>query len=419
MHRLIAFVVLVSPATAAAGLHYSAEESAELPAQWRGFLADHRALRFIGVAPAPGVPAHELRDQYDAAAKTLEAAAKVRVLTADEVADLGALYVRLGRPTKAIEVLRGGRRDHPNHFAIAANLGTAWQAQGDLVEAIRALGEAVHLAPARWKPAEELHLKLVTLRQAEGKTTAALDDLFGVNFADAIDRKKLPAADVALVQQLALWLPGDARILWQLSELANAHGDARTAAAIMEGCVSEYGLTAPDVRARRKVFRSTADAIAKLPNADHANYKGNIAFKSPRALARKLDASTLPAIRADGMNPLPWSVVAETVIDKPFRPKFLKHLELLDGKSVSITGFMQPVTTDLEVAGFMLVEYPIGCWFCETPEPTGLLYVDLAGGRAVPVKRGRVKVEGTLKLNKGDPEDFLYTLTGAKVRDPD
>jgi hypothetical protein len=47
------------------------------------------------------------------------------------------------------------------------------------------------------------------------------------------------------------------------------------------------------------------------------------------------------------------------------------------------------------------------------------VYVETAGGKPVPLKRGRVKVEGTLKLNTSDPEDFLYTVTGASVRDPD
>jgi len=74
---------------------------------------------------------------------------------------------------------------------------------------------------------------------------------------------------------------------------------------------------------------------------------------------------------------------------------------------------------DVTASGFMLLEYPVGCWFCETPEPAGIVYVDVAGGKAVPVRRGRVKVEGTLKLNTSDPEDFLYTVTGAAVGDPD
>jgi tetratricopeptide (TPR) repeat protein len=430
MLRLGLIVVLVCPALARAGLHYSGETTAELPAQWRGFLLDHRALRLVGVPPAAGAPLHLLREQYEDAATKLEDAAKKRAVTADEAADLGALHVRLGRPAKAVEVLRKAHRDHPHHYRIAGNLGTAWQMQGDLNEAARALQEAVRLAPPRWRTFEEAHLKLVRLRQKDAKGATTPDDLFGVAFVGAggkpeagrIDpaaRKKLPADDVAIVQQLALWLPADGRLVWLLAELANTHGDVRTAASLMEGVVTEYALTTPEARERRKLYRAAADEIAKLPDSEHAKYRGDITFKSPRPITRALDTAALPAIRPDGVNPLPWAVLAETAVDKPFRPRFHKHVSQLDGKKVSLTGFMQPVSMDVEASGFMLIEYPVGCWFCETPEPAGIVYVEVAGGKAVPVRRGRVKVEGTLKLNASDPEEFLYTLTGASVRDPD
>lgn len=421
MYRLSVVAVFLSPLLAHAGLHYSGETAAELPSHWRGFLIDHRQVRLIGVPPE-GSPIHLLREQYLDSANKLEQAAAKRALTANELADLGALYVRLGQPAKAIEILRKGAREHPDHFAIAANLGTAWQNQGDLNEATRTLSEAVRLAPSRWKPFEEAHLKLVRLRSKEPKTASALDDLFGVPFDKKMNpaiRKKLPADDVAIVQQLAIWLPTDGRLLWLLGELANQHGDVRTAASILEGVVTEFALTSADARERRKVYRAAADEIAKLPDSEHVKYRGDIEFKSTRPIGRTLDSATLPEIRPNGVNPLPWAVVAETVVDKPFRPKFHKHLQSLNGKKVSLTGFMQPVTMDIEVSGFLLVEYPIGCWFCETPEPSGLLYIEIAGGKTVPVKRGRVKVEGTLKLNSSDPEDFLYTVTGASVRDPD
>jgi len=423
-------VVLLAAANLRAGLHYSGETPADLPCQWRGFLIDHRALRLAGVKPSAGAPMHLLREQYEDAVGKLEDTAKKRALTADEAADLGALYVRLGRPTKAVEVLRTAHRDHADHFRVAANLGAAWQTTGDLDEAARAQQQAVRLAPERWKAAEEAHLKLVRLRQKEPKNASVLDDLFGVAFvgksgkpeAGTIDpaaRKKLPADDVAIVQQLALWLPADGRLLWLLGELANAHGDVRTAAAILDGVVTEFALTAPEARERRKLYRSAADDIAKLPDSEHAKYRGDITFKSSRPFTRSLDTAALPAIRPNGVNALPWAVLAETVVDPPFRPRFHKHLSQLNGKKVSLTGFMQPISMDVTVSGFMLIEYPIGCWFCETPEPAGIFYVEVAGGKAVPVKRGRVKVEGTLKLNASDPEDFLYTLKDANVGDPD
>src|SRR5262249_44122048 len=156
-----------------------------------------------------------------------EKAAKTGTLTADELADLGALYVRLGATSKAVPLLRKAQQAHPNHFAINANLGTAWQLHGDLDQAAVALQHAVKLAPGKLREAEEYHLKLVRLRLKAKKGDDGLDDLFGVRYLDdkgaytpgklaAAERKKLPAAAVAVTQQLGLWLPSDGRILWQL-----------------------------------------------------------------------------------------------------------------------------------------------------------------------------------------------------------
>ena len=147
---LAALVGLVwSPAWCRAGLYYSGETIANLPSQWRGFLLDQRALRLAAVKPLPGKAESPLRAKYQQALTNLEQEAQKRVLTADESADLGALYVRLGEPTKAVACLRTAQRNHPKHFRLVANLGTAWQLQGELGQAaacLRGSGQA-----GRWK----------------------------------------------------------------------------------------------------------------------------------------------------------------------------------------------------------------------------------------------------------------------------
>jgi tetratricopeptide (TPR) repeat protein len=413
-----------------AGLHYSAEVQGELPAQWRGFLLDHRALRMIAIAPTNSSPTL-LREQYLAAAAKLTKLATQRDLSSDEAADLGALQVRLGAPVKAVEVLRAAQRKNSEHFRIAANLGTAWQIQGDLEESARALREAVRLAPAKWKTAEEYHLKLVQRRARESKNATSLDDLFGVPYLGASgkpepgkvaadERMKLPPDAPAIVQQIALWLPADGRLLWQLGEIANAHGDVRTAANILDGCVTEFTLASPDLRKRRAIYREAADEIAKLPDDQHDKYRGDLKMKSPRPLLKKLDSSILPAIRADGVNALPWIVLTETTIGRPFKPKFAKYLDDLDGKRAGMTGFMFPLGTDTaEISAFMLVEYPIGCWFCETPDPTGIVFVSLPDGKTTSLKKGLIKIDGTFRLNRTDPEQYLQSLRNAQVGEPD
>jgi tetratricopeptide (TPR) repeat protein len=431
-----AFLALLLVPGARAGLYYSGETFAELPSQWRGFLLDQRTLRNLALKPVPGARPNIARARYEEDAARLEKKGRGK-LTADELANLGALYVRLGEIGKAVEVLRDAQRSHPNHFRIVANLGTAWQLQGDLNQAVTCLEQAVTLAPGKLQKAEEYQLKLVRLRRREAPATQDLDDLFGVRYhgpggkyapgkIDEAERKKIPADAAAVLQQLALFLPADGRLLWQLAELANATGDVRTAASIMDGCVTDFGMRHPDLRAHRQLVRAEADeqdrlAAAAGPDARaaHEGHVGGMKPRSRRPLEVRFDEEALPPIDPKGVNPLPWSVLGQTTLDKKYHPTFTKYLRDLNGKQVSLEGYVQPLGEDLELTSFMLIENPVGCWYCEMPDVTGIVLVELPAGRTKTFTRGRVKVVGTLSLNSNDPENFLFTVGKAKVTDAD
>jgi tetratricopeptide (TPR) repeat protein len=435
MYRFCAVVIATLMLTnhSRAGLYYSGETFAELPSQWRGFLLDQRTLRNLAVKPAPGFPASPSRVRYQMDAERLAKRSSSGKLTADESADLGALYVRLGDVVKALDVLRTAQREHPEHFRLTANLGTAWQLHGDLPQAASALQQAVRLAPGKYLRAEELHLKLVRIRGRQPADASEIDDLFGVRYVGASgkyepgqlgaeQRKKLPLEAVALTQELALTLPGDGRLLWQLAELAAAHGDIVSAAAMMDGCVTEFGLRAADLRAHRQALRSAADEIAAsgLGGVKAAHADGHISrlkTRSARPLMQQLDAAVLPAIDPKGINAIPWSVVTETVIDRDYRPSFGKYLKELDGKRVELTGYMQPLGDELEVGAFLLIEYPVGCWYCEMPGISNIVLVEQPAGKARHLTRGSVRITGKLRLNSSDPENFLYCIGEAKVVD--
>ncbi|MFO0799877.1 MAG: hypothetical protein U0804_20600 [Gemmataceae bacterium] len=416
MRLLAPLAVLLVAAPAPAGVYDTAADPPPLPSRWAGFLPDHRALR----AAATDRPVDSLRGDFLATGDRLRKLD--RPLTADESADLGAALLRLGKATDAVAVLRPAARRFPDHFRTAANLGTAWQLAGDLDQAASALADAVRLAPERSRRAEEFHLKLVRLRIAEGRAAQrpiAPDDLFGVRFAaklDAAERAKLPADDVAIVQSLALALPADGRLLWLLGELANAHGDVRTAAAILDGCVTEFNLSAPDLRAHRAAYRAAADALARQPG--HDGHRGTIVFRSARPLARRFDTSLLPPVRADRPNPLPWGLLAETELGGK-EPTFPRHLVALDGKPVVLTGFVQPPGDAEQFGSFLLLEYPVGCWFCETPDPARVVAVELPPGGRVGRRDGLTKVTGTLVLNRTDPEDYPVRVTAARLGEPE
>jgi hypothetical protein len=416
-------LALTAPLAARAGLYYSEEHFAELPSQWHGFLLDQRTLRNLAVKPTLRAEASPARLRYQDAAFKLEKTKQARALGADELADLGALYIRLGEADKAVAILRPALAAHPNDFRIAANLGTAWQLQGDLRQAENCLAQAVRLAPGKFQKAEEYHLKLIRRRLREPRGTAGLDDVFGNRYVAedgkyepgklaAAERKKLPAHAVAIMQQLALWLPSDGRLLWQLAELAAAHGDVRTAAAIMDGCVTQFGMGDPELRKHRRLAHAAADAGAASAHETHA---GGLAARSRRPLLTHLDAESLPPISATGVNALPWAVLAETAVDRNFKPTFARYLHELQGKQVSLNGFVQPLREDSDLSAFLLIENPVGCWYCEMPEITGIVYVEMPRGRTANYTRSLVRVVGRLALNASNPEEFLYTLQDARV----
>jgi hypothetical protein len=425
-HVTVILTWLAAASTARAGLYYSGESYAELPAQWRGFLLDQRTLRNLALQPmAPG-EANPARVRYQEEAARLQ---KKSPRSADEEADLGALYVRLGRPNEAVELLRQAQRQHPHHFAIAANLGTAWQLAGNLQQAALALQDAVRLAPGKVLQAEEYHLKLVQGR-LKARQSGELDELFGARYVGdagkfapaklaAAEKKKLPARAVAVAQQLALWLPADGPLLWQLAELANAHGDVRNAAAMFDGCVVQFNMGSTELRRRRQLTREAVDRLPKLQLGDKSQHEeahaGTIAFRSKRPLLSRVDAAPLPPVTDTGINEVPWHLLAETTVDDQFRPTFPKYLHELGGKTVAVNGFMYPLRGEQEMTGFLFIEYPVGCWYCEMPETTSILFVEMPRGKTATYQRGLVRVVGRLALNSSDPEDFLYTIREARV----
>jgi hypothetical protein len=192
-----------------------------------------------------------------------------------------------------------------------------------------------------------------------------------------------------------------------------------TAAAIMDGCVTEFGLRHPDLLAHRRIVRAAADELAKSGDrpdrAAHEEHAGLLKARSTRPLPIKFDSAALPPIDPKGINLLPWAVVLETSLDRNFKATFPRYLRDLGGKQVQLTGYMQPLGEGSEVASFLLIEYPVGCWYCEMPELAGMVLVELPRGKTHPISRESVRVTGRLELNFGDPERFLYSLEDAKV----
>jgi tetratricopeptide (TPR) repeat protein len=251
------------------------------PLPFSSFRDQLNELFSIGI-PQPVSPA---RAQHLERAKELAARVASGRSRVEDLASLGAEYVRLGRTGEAVDVLtRASALDRRNAM-VFANLGSAHQLEGRWARALDALQQAKENWPAElpglttaqlkcFRRAEDYHLKLVRLRAREVLSRPAtsavaaegLDDLFGVRFAGsagefqagrmpAEEQKKLPADAVAIIQQLLLWFPADARLYWQLGELLNATGDIASAATVFDECVWTRRYDPPLLRAHRQIVQ--------------------------------------------------------------------------------------------------------------------------------------------------------------------
>jgi hypothetical protein len=66
------------------------------------------------------------------------------------------------------------------------------------------------------------------------------------------------------------------------------------------------------------------------------------------------------------------------------------------------------------MGSFMLLENPLGCYFCTAPEPTGIVLIEMKAGTREPFNLEPVRYQGTLRLNASDPNDFIFVITDAR-----
>ncbi|MFO0813726.1 MAG: tetratricopeptide repeat protein [Gemmatales bacterium] len=415
------------PGSVQATVYYSGEKYQQLPSSWPGFLMDHRALRMVGISLSPKTPPSLLRQEYQSHYERL--IGRRALLNADELADLGALALRLGKTDQALDVLRPAARQYPKHFTLQANLASAWHMAGQWQEAFEQQQLVLGLAPVESQAVERLHLKLMHGRRTSG---TALDDLFGVHYSKdnghrlgrltAEEQKKLPVDAVAMTQRLALSFPLDARLLWQLGELAAIHGDPATAGQLMDQCVGELGWSDPTLRLARSALLQSIDPKL-LPSQQQVQHAGHatglkLTMRSKRPLVQQpFDVNRLAAQKPGEPSLLAWPLLAETAVEQsPQRLRFHPYLEKLEGQLVMLTGFLHPLTDDLDCTSFLLVENPIGCWYCTAPDLTGLVFVTMKPGTTARFTRDVITVAGSLKLNRSDPEEFLVNVVQAKVQ---
>ena len=136
-------------------------------------------------------------------------------------------------------------------------------------------------------------------------------------------------------------------------------------------------------------------------------------FRSLRPLKQESWNIGLPKVNVEGWNALPWFVLSQTQIGKKGVPAYPEYIRQLEGKKVTLDGFMQPVGEDSESNVFLLLENPVGCWYCEMPALNGMVYVEMANEKILRISREQIRIRGILQLRGSDPEKFLFTIQAA------
>ena len=217
-------------------------------------------LTGAALALDPRYPTSDLGKKYVALMKELQQ--QRRQLSAERLTSLGGYYYRLVKWDDALDVfLEASRKDRTN-FEAYSDLVVLYLVQGQYTEARTYFGSAKQPPKLPGMSSEESAwcykvdgylLKLIRERSSEKRNAVPPnqlhpDNLFGVEFVGEsggyeagklaqVQKSKLPEDSIAIVQQLLFWMPGDARLYWQLAELYNASGEMENARTIMNECV--------------------------------------------------------------------------------------------------------------------------------------------------------------------------------------
>ena len=97
-----------------------------------------------------------------------------------------------------------------------------------------------------------------------------------------------------------------------------------------------------------------------------------------------------------------------------FHVTFLPQVRALDGKTVTLVGFMAPVHSGKRHTQFLLSDRRFLCDGCQSPPPPQSV-VEVNSRVAEPARDRPITVRGSLELVGDDPNGLIYRLNGAKV----
>ena len=94
-----------------------------------------------------------------------------------------------------------------------------------------------------------------------------------------------------------------------------------------------------------------------------------------------------------------------------YLPVFSEKIQALKGKTVEVAGFIIPFEELLKPEYLILSALPVSeCFFCGAGGPETVMEVRLKPGQKVKYTTRKIKIKGTLVLNKDNPDRLMYQL---------
>jgi len=118
-----------------------------------------------------------------------------------------------------------------------------------------------------------------------------------------------------------------------------------------------------------------------------------------------------------------FEMMKETTLKSTPPPIFTPEVDALDGKEVTIRGFMTPYDSLTQFKKFMIFPNATGCQFCAVPSPKEVVFVRLKSDDDQEFISAPIEVKGTLSIWKEDKVDkdeahksFLFVVNDATVK---
>jgi hypothetical protein len=94
------------------------------------------------------------------------------------------------------------------------------------------------------------------------------------------------------------------------------------------------------------------------------------------------------------------------------KPVFTEKVKSLEGKQVTLPGYLVPFDNGMIAKRFMLSSLPLNaCFFCGVGGPETV--VEVKALQDVKYTEKPVQISGILRLNDSDPDKMIYTLEKA------